>query len=303
MRHQLELSRFVVAALRAEPRCPELDAIAEDWNGTPSPRWRKRFARHLRRCDRCGAVRSGFVPLHRLLAGAASVSVPAGAVTDVLAGGGGSAVAWLGHLAGAKVAAALLVAATVSGGFYLALPEDDQPRTPDAVAPAPAPAPTQRSSRPASAEPSASPSPSAAGPSSTAHVPLGPAVIKPVTGAGTIVALDGDTLIEAAGVPGLAVTVMPGIADEDCLSLRVADGRYVRHASFGMMLGSDDGGLLFQMDATFCPRPGVEPRSVRLASFNYPGRFVRVRGEQLKLDPEEAGDAYTRETSFVITGQ
>lgn len=72
MRHQLDLSRLLVAALRARPRCPELDTVAGGWNGAPSPRWRKRFARHLRRCDRCGAAGSGFVPLDRLLAGAAA---------------------------------------------------------------------------------------------------------------------------------------------------------------------------------------------------------------------------------------
>ncbi|MEV6495033.1 AbfB domain-containing protein, partial [Actinoplanes sp. NPDC051633] len=123
----------------------------------------------------------------------------------------------------------------------------------------------------------------------------------PVAGADTVVALDGDRLIEAGGVSGLTVTVVRGIADEDCLSLRVADGRYVRHESFGLRLGWDDGGPLFLMDATFCPRPGAEPRSVRLASFNYPGRFVRVRGGLLGLDPEVAGDTYAEETSFLIT--
>jgi hypothetical protein len=178
MRNQLELSRLLVAALRAEPRCSDLDAVAADWDGTPSPRWRKRFARHLRRCDRCGAVQTGFVPLHRLLAGAASVSAPAGAVTEVLAGGAGSTAGWLGQLAGAKIAAALLVGATVSGGVLLtgpgARPSDrpgDRPDPPAAAASAPAPAPEQapapRSSRPAAIEPSASPSPSAARPTST----------------------------------------------------------------------------------------------------------------------------------------
>ncbi|GLY93854.1 sigma-70 family RNA polymerase sigma factor [Actinoplanes sp. NBRC 103695] len=314
MRRQLELSRFLVTALQADERCPGLEAVARHWDGTPGPRWRKRFARHLRRCDRCGAVRSGFVPLERLLAGAASVSAPAGAVTE-LVGGGAGAAGWLAQLAGAKVAAALLLGATVSSGVYLALP-DDQPRRPYAAAsssaPTPAPTPTTRSTRPNPGTPSepAAIRPGPALPLGPARplpldparlLPLGPAVLRPAARADAVVAFDGDQLAEAAGVPGLAVTVVPGLFDAACVSMRVTDGRYVRHSSFRLVLGADDGLPLFQMDATFCPQPGVSPGSVRLASFNFPARFVRASGGPLGLDPQDPGAAYAEETSFVFT--
>jgi hypothetical protein len=84
--------------------------------------------------------------------------------------------------------------------------------------------------------------------------------------------------------------------------MRVADGRYVRHSSFHLLLGTDDGLPLFQMDATFCLQPGVEPGSLRLASFNFPARFVRASGPgPLELDPQDPDAAYARETSFVFS--
>src|SRR5690349_2354419 len=43
MRAQLELSRALVAALSAVPRCPELDAVLVGWDGVPQPLWRKRI--------------------------------------------------------------------------------------------------------------------------------------------------------------------------------------------------------------------------------------------------------------------
>ncbi|MEV7627941.1 sigma-70 family RNA polymerase sigma factor [Actinoplanes sp. NPDC089786] len=301
MRRQLELTRLLVAALGATPRCPGLAAIAHGWDGTPGPRWRKRFGRHVRGCDRCGAARSGFVPLDRLLAGAAAVSGPAGAATEVLAGGAG----WLGQLAGAKIAAALLVGATVSSGIYLNLPSE-QPRAADAAEPAPPPAARPGpASRPGpTARPSPAPRPSAAArPSPADPLPPGRFVIRPVAGAGTVVALDGARLVEAAGPPGLTVTVTPGLADRNCVSLRAADGRYVRHSSFRLRLDPDDGQVLFQMDATFCPAPGATPGSVRLASYNFPVRFVHATGDgPLGLDPEETGAAYAGETSYRFTG-
>ena len=302
MRRQLELSRLLVAALGATPRCPGLDAIAHGWDGTPGPRWRKRFGRHVRGCDRCGAARSGFVPLDRLLAGAAAAAVPGGVATEVLAGG---AAGWLGQLAGAKIAAALLVGATVSSGIYLTSP-GEQPRAADAAAPTSPPAawssPAARLNPVPRLSPAARPSP-APRPSPADPLPPGRFVIRPVAGAGTVVALDGDQLVEAAGPPGLTVTVTPGLADRDCVSLRVADGRYVRHASFRLRLDPDDGQVLFQMDATFCPAPGTAPGSVRLASYNFPARFVRATGAgPLGLDPEETGTAYAGETSYRFTG-
>jgi RNA polymerase sigma factor (sigma-70 family) len=76
MRHQLELSRSLVAALEASPRCAQLVAVLEDWDGVPSPLWRKRTTRHTRSCPVCARVADGLVPLERLIVGLALFPVP-----------------------------------------------------------------------------------------------------------------------------------------------------------------------------------------------------------------------------------
>ncbi|WP_229070128.1 sigma-70 family RNA polymerase sigma factor [Actinoplanes sp. DH11] len=289
MRHQLELGRHLVAALEAEPMCPELEALTAGWNGMPDTRWRKRFARHLRDCERCGPLRSGLVPVERLVLGSSLVLLPAagvlgaGKVAGVLGGGAGTAAevlgagkaagaGWISKAAGLKAAAVVAIGAAVSGGVFLA-----QPEAPHASQPA------------VSASPAGS-------------VPLGPATLRPAASTGQVVALDAEYLVVAAGVPAVAVTVVPGIADSRCVSMRATDGRYVRHASFQLQLSRPETGRLFRQDATFCARPGAAAGTVRFTSSNYPDRFVRVRGGQLRLDPQESGTGYVAESTFVLAG-
>jgi RNA polymerase sigma factor (sigma-70 family) len=88
MKEQLQIARTVVRALQARPVCAELREIAHTWDGTPSPLWRKRFARHLRDCRRCQRTGAAMVPVDRLLAGASMLPVPpslSAAVTHSLA--------------------------------------------------------------------------------------------------------------------------------------------------------------------------------------------------------------------------
>lgn len=59
MRERLERSAgalLVVSAGRAQ--CGDLEAVAAKWNGTYDVLWRKRFARHVDRCDRCQRMKS-----------------------------------------------------------------------------------------------------------------------------------------------------------------------------------------------------------------------------------------------------
>ncbi|MEW1649084.1 sigma-70 family RNA polymerase sigma factor [Streptomyces sp. NPDC091219] len=78
MKKQMEISRGVVRALGADGlRCAELGQIAAPWDGTPSPLWRKRFARHLRGCGVCERRERGLLPMERLLSGLPLVAVPA----------------------------------------------------------------------------------------------------------------------------------------------------------------------------------------------------------------------------------
>ena len=73
---QLETARTVVRAIEAVPRCPELNAVCERWDGRPSPLWRKRIARHVRECPSCSAVQIDLVPAEGLLVGLGLVPVP-----------------------------------------------------------------------------------------------------------------------------------------------------------------------------------------------------------------------------------
>jgi RNA polymerase sigma factor (sigma-70 family) len=77
MKEQLTTSRVVVRALSAVPRCAGLAAVIADWDQAPSPLWRKRIARHIRDCGRCGAHQGGLIPAERLLAGLTLVPLPA----------------------------------------------------------------------------------------------------------------------------------------------------------------------------------------------------------------------------------
>ena len=72
MKAKLDTARLVVRALRQ--RCPELAHVTEDWDGRPSPLWRKRIARHVRDCARC--LRDDLMPAERLLLGIPLVPIP-----------------------------------------------------------------------------------------------------------------------------------------------------------------------------------------------------------------------------------
>ncbi|WP_157751554.1 sigma-70 family RNA polymerase sigma factor [Actinoplanes derwentensis] len=255
MRNQLELCRRLVAALEAEPPCPELEALTDGWNGLPSPRWRKRFARHLRGCDRCGPARPVLVPLERLLlVGSSALPPPPDVAAPVSAG-------WL---AGAKVAAVVTVGAVISAGVLTAQP-DVSVGEPVAAA------------------------------SAGSRV-----VIRSAARPDAVVDLDGDRLAVMTGTRGVTLTMVPGFTDPRCYSLRSADGRYVRHASFRIVLAGEEDSRLFHEDATFCIVPGAAPGTIRLASANYPDRFVHAPDRQLLLDPGEPAAEYLEDSTFTL---
>ncbi|GGW16422.1 hypothetical protein GCM10018980_19030 [Streptomyces capoamus] len=213
MKKQMEISRGVVRALGAEPRCAELDQIAAPWDGTPSSLWRKRFARHLRGCEVCEGLEQGLLPMERLLGGLPLVAVPASldparvlahvraATPPPSSGSGGSSGSGSGggraagrrhrrlartgrRVAGkravvggsaavAAVAVAALVAARLTAGPSAPTAATVPPPTPMAVTSSSAPPSPSPSPRPRS---SASPSPSESfSPSAKAPVKGGPA--------------------------------------------------------------------------------------------------------------------------------
>jgi RNA polymerase sigma factor (sigma-70 family) len=74
---RLDAARTVVRAVQAAPRCGTLDTICANWDGRPSPLWRKRIARHVRECPSCSLVQLDLVPAEGLLVGMGLVAVPA----------------------------------------------------------------------------------------------------------------------------------------------------------------------------------------------------------------------------------
>jgi RNA polymerase sigma factor (sigma-70 family) len=318
MRGQLDLSRALVAALEAVPRCAGLSAALAGWNGVPSPLWRKRLGRHTRSCAVCARTTEGLVPAERLLIGLALVPVPLGLTAALLAksalstsavggattaavsgvagagasGGAGTGVkagllSQLGQIVGAHPVAAIVAAGVVAAGTTIA-----------------ATAGPMLSSPPSVTGTQASPSPATTGPVAFA---LGPLSLESVNaGPGQHVTLVGDlgvlAQVDANSVAVLRQSatfqVVPGLASGSCYSLRAGDGRYLRHASWRLRLGADVGTVLFRGDATFCPRPGSVPGSVSLESFNYPGRYLRHVGTALWIDPSDGTAAFRADSSF-----
>jgi RNA polymerase sigma factor (sigma-70 family) len=78
MKERLLTSRMVVHALRQFPQCRSIAVITQEWDGEPSPLWRKRLARHVRDCSWCLADTADMIPAERLLGGLPLLAVPAG---------------------------------------------------------------------------------------------------------------------------------------------------------------------------------------------------------------------------------
>ncbi|MGA5063463.1 sigma-70 family RNA polymerase sigma factor [Streptomyces exfoliatus] len=340
MREQLELSRTIVAALEADPRCPQLDETVAGWDGLRTSVWRKRIARHTRECPVCTATRAERIPAELLLLSIAPLAVPAGLLAALAAKGllSGTAASAAG-LATAHVAAGTATAtttATAGGGLhsgligtlhavtahplvglaagavliagaatYAAWPEP-APREPGVIA-APTvgtpPSTPSRTTTPAGPPPA---SPSAV----EGTVPLGAQSLESVDQPALYVTYAGDfaTLGRVSASSStqtrqrVTFTVVRGLADAGCVTFRAADGRYLRHRDLRLRLSGDDGSALFREDATFCPRPGAVPGSVTLHAHNYPGSVIRHRDGGVWLDGSDGTRAFAGQASFIVRG-
>ncbi|ARF59860.1 hypothetical protein B1H19_33775 [Streptomyces gilvosporeus] len=103
MKSQLETARVVTRALSAEPRCGELGALVERWDGVPSALWRKRISRHARECLTCSGHSVDLVPAEGLLVGLGLVPPAVGllAAWGAAGGHGTAAVATAAHVTSA----------------------------------------------------------------------------------------------------------------------------------------------------------------------------------------------------------
>ncbi|MEU9028952.1 sigma-70 family RNA polymerase sigma factor [Streptomyces sp. NPDC048383] len=333
MREQLELSRTIVAALAAHPRCPQLAETVAGWDGLRTSVWRKRIARHTRDCPVCTATTTNRVPVELLLLSFAPLAVPAGLIATLTAKGllsgsaaiaagpamvpvaagtatmGGSphgAVAGKLHAATAHPLASLAAGAVlITGAATYATWPEPEPRAPGVSAaptvghPGPVPSGTPTSAGP----PSASPSAVAGG-----TVPLGAHSLEPVdrpdfylTYAGDFAALGPVSASSSTQArQRVTFTVVRGLADTGCVTFRASDGRYLRHHYLRLRLSTDDGSDLFRKDATFCPRPGVVAGSVTMHSHNYPGSVIRHRDGGIWLDGSDGSRAFAGQASFIV---
>ncbi|MEV6345438.1 sigma-70 family RNA polymerase sigma factor [Actinoplanes sp. NPDC051851] len=309
MRRQLDLSRTVVAALRARPPCPGLGAALTGWDTVPGPRWRKRAARHIRTCPACTGVTDGLTPTDHLLPSLILLPAPTTLTGAVLAEHGGGVAATAAATATTATKAALLgaaahpvIAAVAAGALAVgATVTTVRVSTPETTTPPPVAAP-------ATTSPSRSTAPASAPTSGTTLLRAGPVSLESVNAAGRYVTAAGTVGVLTAVTPANTTTArrqatfqaVAGLADPGCLSFRTADGRYLRHSSWRIRVAEEEGTALFRGDATFCPRAGAATGSVTLESANYPGWFLRHRNDDLWVDQAVAGAAFRADSSFRV---
>ncbi|KIF00787.1 RNA polymerase ECF-subfamily sigma factor [Streptomyces sp. RSD-27] len=294
MREQLDLSRTIVAALEADPRCPRLEETVVGWDGLRAPVWRKRIARHVRDCRVCAPATKRVPADELLLLTLTPLAVPAGLVAALAAkgllsgaaagsaglamapaagtatGGGGLHGVLSGklplltaHPVVSLAAGAVLIAGAAT---YAAWPEPAQ-REPGVTAAPTAGGPTPVPSRPAApAGPSPSPSPSAS-PS--------PSQVSPSALAGTV----------ALGAQSLESVDEPG------LYLSYADD----FATLGRVSASSSAQA--RQRVTFTVVRGLaDTRCVTFRAAD--GRYLRHRDLRLQLSTDEGSELFREDATF-----
>ncbi|MBO3737363.1 sigma-70 family RNA polymerase sigma factor [Actinoplanes flavus] len=307
MREQLENARAVVAALAAERVCAGLTRAADGWDGEPASLWRKRLARHVRGCGVCLRAGGDRIPVDRLLGDLALVAVPA-----VLAGAALSRLAETTAVAKSTTMAAKTTTAaakaTTTAVKAAAVPVTVKTATVSVAAVATLTAGVVMLPGPAGT-PAAVGTPSAV---SRPVTPAPPTTAAPLTLTGTrsleLVATPGRFLASGPELATLvrtrtrrtAFTVVEGLSDPDCLSLRAVNGRYLRHYAFRMKLAAPDGSAIFRADATWCPLAGDDGR-VTLRSDNYPERVIHYRADgELGIDETDGTPAFLAASTWIV---
>lgn len=224
VKNQLDVGRAVVRALASDPRCPALEDLLGDWDGTPTPLWRKRIARHVRGCASCSDGSAGLVPPEGLLSGLALVvplydSGQQAAVAVASSAAPATASSAAAHAAPAafsagKAAGLIAGAAAVTALAVLIWPSAPAPTesrgggvTYSPAPPPPAAAPAERLPAPSATSPSPSPSrtaasrPPAASPEPSAPPAPEPAEARPGPDARVVTRVN--TLRAANGCPEL----------------------------------------------------------------------------------------------------
>jgi hypothetical protein len=155
------------------------------------------------------------------------------------------------------------------------------------------------------ARPAADPAPSSAAPSITpttdtaAKLSTGSWLLSLSGGSGAYLTVAGDYAALSSS-ERTVFTVVKGMADSSCFSIRAPSGKYLRHYDFRLRFDEPDGSDLFRKDATFCPLADVPAGTVRLRSANYPDHVIHSRGSDLYIDKRDGSDAFDADSSFTV---
>jgi RNA polymerase sigma factor (sigma-70 family) len=296
MRRQLDLSRELVAALDARPRCAALQAAAADWDGTPDPLWRKRLTRHTRSCDVCRRAAADILPAERLLPGLVLLPVPIGltaallgktaATAPLLAASSSAALTGASTAStGAGVKAGLLgpllqtlmahpIAASVAAGALAAGAAVTVTTLPATAPPSHGAIATPTSARSVAAPRSVGPSPTR-----TRRSPAATTATPPAT-AGVVLPVPGRPIsLESADEPGQFVTTADDLGF--LKPVRAGnDAAVKRQATFTAISGLADPACF-----SFRARDG---------------RYLRHASWRLRLDPDQGTPLFRADATFCV---
>jgi RNA polymerase sigma factor (sigma-70 family) len=303
MRGRLQLSRSLVAALDAVPRCPRLDDAQAGWDGRPSPLWRKRLIRHTRSCSGCLSAADGLVATERLLAGYLLLPVPVAlasgllgklaltsstpAPVTALATAKAGVFSQLLHTVASYPVAVAVVTGTVITGTTVTTNTwpTPHPPTPDVTA-APFPAPSTISPTRATSGPTAS---HPTGPRPTELRPTGsrPTEARPSRATTTAPSAGRNVRPLVVGAVSLESATDSGffISTTDNLGVLTRTARTSRQVG--------------RQQATFAAVPGLADQkcfSFRLAD----GRYLRHSSWRLQAFPDDGSELFRGDATFCV---
>ncbi|WP_254552470.1 sigma-70 family RNA polymerase sigma factor [Kitasatospora sp. MMS16-BH015] len=308
MREQLDLSRTIVVALGADPRCQRLDQVLVGWDGRPASVWRKRIARHTRDCPVCAPTTAERIPAELLLLRVAPLAVPAGLV---------AALAAKGLLSGAALGATGLTTAQVAvgtatggGGLHGSLVAKLSAATAHplvalatgavlvtgaaatyAVWPEPAPRVPGATAAPTAGDPTPTTTPTATIPSATTPAGTG-------TPSADSTSADGTSARPSQVSPSAVAAVVPpgpqsleSVADP-ALYLTYAGDDF---ATLGRVGASSSAQT--RQRATFTVVGGLaDPRCVTFRAAD--GRYLRHRDLRLRLSADDGSELFREDATF-----
>lgn len=109
-----------------------------------------------------------------------------------------------------------------------------------------------------------------------------------------------ETPTDRLGRKDATFKLVQGLADSSCTSFESLNypGHYLRHQNSRVKLSRLENSQLFQGDATFCQKPGLNGNGISYASFNFPGHYLRHRNSELWLDTLDNTELFNKDATF-----